>query len=188
MEREDMLEATREAAKESDLFRQICLAFLDEKKLAQVGLTWSLSCLQDPHSTAQLVDKCQYDEVSSEWIVPYVRPSRDVEFRLPDIESAAPREDSVRHSFPKSGTHPSTRPNSGQPPSVDSKPKRPTSRSSKDLESAPKEKSSDAIRESRIPVLPSHAPSKPPMPRSARRDKKKSKSSPPVDYSMVTSH
>jgi hypothetical protein len=36
MEREEMLESIRESSKDTELFRQICLALIDEKKLRQV--------------------------------------------------------------------------------------------------------------------------------------------------------
>lgn len=149
-----MLETIREANKEAELFKQICCALLDEKKLKQI------------------LDKCQYDEGNAEWILPVIKPARDSDFKLPELDSKyVVSED----GNPSRGQSASRRPQSGQNQNI--LPKRPSSRSSRDdaIEKNPKSNRDDA---SKIPSLnvPSYAPAKPPMPRSARKDKKKSKS------------
>lgn len=183
-----MLESIREANKEAELFKKICCCLLpDEKKLKQI------------------LDRCQYDEGNSEWILPVIKSVRDSDFRLPDIDSkygtSNGQEDSSR------GQSATRRPQSGQNLNLNGTsnmnilPKRPSSRSSRDDEAVrEKQKFNSNSRESggddptKIPSLnvPSYAPAKPPMPRSARKDKKKTKSSnstpAPTGYEPVVLH
>eukprot|EP00604_Paraphysomonas_vestita_P002752 CAMPEP_0174820372 /NCGR_PEP_ID=MMETSP1107-20130205/4163_1 /TAXON_ID=36770 /ORGANISM="Paraphysomonas vestita, Strain GFlagA" /LENGTH=1055 /DNA_ID=CAMNT_0016035579 /DNA_START=57 /DNA_END=3224 /DNA_ORIENTATION=- len=179
LEREEMLENIREANKEAELFKQICLSLLEERKLQQI------------------IDKCQYDESNAEWILPVIKPVRDSDFRLPEIESKYGVMDdnqSNNGNYNNNGNGNSrnqsankVRPSSGQNNS-NILPRRPNSRTSRDdiNDNNSKEKNlksnSNSNRDddnNKIPSLslPSYAPSKPPMPRSARRDKKKTKTS-----------
>jgi hypothetical protein len=157
-----MLESIREANKEAELFKQICCALLEEKKLQQI------------------IDRCQYDEGNSEWILPVIKPARDSDFRLPDIDAkyGASAEENGHSSR---GPSASKRPQSGQnQPNGNSNflPKRPSSRTLREEVNPPKPSRLEETPAASIPSLnvPSYAPAKPPMPRSARRDKKKSKS------------
>mmetsp|Transcript_1194 Transcript_1194/g.1942 ORF Transcript_1194/g.1942 Transcript_1194/m.1942 type:complete len:951 (-) Transcript_1194:160-3012(-) len=162
LEREAMLENIREANKDAELFRQICLSLLDEKRLRQI------------------VDKCQYDDDTDEWIVPYMRTRDAAEFRLPEIESAR------NHSDGENTRGGSARSSRSEMSAAEAKhSRRPGSRTSADVECVgdARERKSHRPNSHRgeqyghVPSLnvPSHAPSKPPMPKSARRDKKKSK-------------
>jgi hypothetical protein len=166
MEREEMLESIREANKEAELFKQICCAMLEEKKLQQI------------------IDRCQYDEGNSEWVLPVIKPARDSDFRLPDIDAkygVSVDESSSSNPSRERGPSASRRPQSGQnQQNANSNflPKRPSSRTTSREEAiAPKPARVEETSTS-IPSLnvPSYAPAKPPMPRSARRYKKKSKS------------
>jgi hypothetical protein len=178
-----MLENIREANKEAELFKAICMSLLEEKKLQQ------------------LLDRCQYDEGNSEWIVPYVKPLRDSDFRLPDIDGRYGVTDERDGEREKNGRIPSAkgRPGSSQnnsqptaPSSIPTLPKRPNSRTSRDDSNTTTQKErvkSATTRDDdtqKIPslTLPSYAPSKPPMPRSARRDKKKAKNN-STNYDQV---
>lgn len=152
-----MLESIRDANKEAELFKQICCALVDEKKLKQI------------------IDKCQYDEGNAEWILPVIKPARESDFKLPELDSKYVTNTSDE-SNPSRGLSASKRPQSGQQQNV--LPKRPSSRSSRDDVIEKNPKSNRVDDNSKIPSLnvPSYAPAKPPMPRSARKDKKKSKS------------
>jgi hypothetical protein len=168
-----MLETIREANKEAELFKQICCCLLpDEKKLKQI------------------LDRCQYDESNSQWILPVIKPVRDSDFRLPDIDSrSGGGGGGGGEEYSSRGQSATRRPQSGQ----NILPKRPSSRSSRDDEavrekqkfssnsssSSSNGRGSGGDDPSKIPSLnvPSYAPAKPPMPRSARKDKKKTKSS-----------
>jgi hypothetical protein len=116
----------------------------------------------------QIVDKCQYDDDAEEWIIPYMKP-KDTELKLPGLNSGRRSAENERDRDP----HHSSRPSSGMSSSADGKlSARPSSR-----EYASEQKLKDKGLSSIPPIsLPPHAPSKPPMPRSARRDKKKSRS------------
>lgn len=115
--------------------------------------------------TMQIVDKCQYDEDAEEWIIPYLKP-KETELKLPGLNSA-------RRIADEKDRDPSlsSRPGSGVSGNADGKTSaRPSSR---EYASEHKQKGSNTTP---TISLPPHAPSKPPMPRSARRDKKKSRS------------
>jgi kinesin family protein 3/17 len=66
MEREELLDNIREANKDAELFRQICIGLLGETKLRK------------------LIDKSRYDSDDEEWIIPHVK-KRENDDRLPGI-------------------------------------------------------------------------------------------------------
>ena len=124
------------------------------------------------------MDKCQYDDDAEEWIIPYLKTSSDVELKLPGIGSARRDDDAV----PRHHTSTRSRPSSGAETSDGKQYLRPNS---KEHVYEHKDGMSNGGNVSSF-SLPPHAPSKPPMPKSARRDKKKSRPALEAAQDMVS--
>jgi len=167
VEREELLESVREANKDAELFRQICISLLGETKLSK------------------LIDKSRYDSDDEEWIIPLVKKKEGDE-KLPGIASHNHASDYASNQIQSSNN---SRQNSAGPDSGQRR--RKGSMDGQEKESFlpiagygserrdDKQYDNSSHSSSQIPALnlPNHAPSKPPIAakNSGRRDKKKSK-------------
>lgn len=159
IEREELLDNFREANKDAELFRQICIGLLGESKLRK------------------LIDKARYDSDDEEWIIPFVK-KKDTGERLPGIGSTTSNGD---YTGVESRSNSAARPESGsghsrrRKPDFDAQDKESTivlGRDRKDEICDYNNNNSEALTLS----IPKNAPSKPPIGKnSARREKKKSR-------------